>query len=167
PNLTKQAEEAGSFQLSENASSQQAARMLADAGESDQTISVVVQLDKALSDQDRELLNSMAKDIAVLSEMVTSVLNPVESEELESQLVSEDKKTVLIPITVDGSDEDVNEVATEIRDSILPSEMTAYVTGEAIINNDVNKSAQEGLKRTEIITVVLIFGLLLAVSVPL
>jgi RND superfamily putative drug exporter len=94
---------------------------------------------------------------------VTSVLNPVESEEFESQLVSEDKKTVLIPITVDGSDEDVNEVATEIRDSIIPSEMTAYVTGEAIINNDVNKSAQEGLKRTEIITVVLIFGLLLAV----
>ncbi|MGB3260382.1 MMPL family transporter [Paenisporosarcina sp.] len=163
PNLTKQAEEAGSFQLSEEASSQQAARMLADAGESDQTISVVVQLDKALADEDREQLDSMAKEIATLSETVTSVLNPVESEELESQLVSEDKKTVLIPITVDGSDEDVNEVATEIRDSIIPSDLTAYVTGEAIINNDVNKSAQEGLKRTEIITVVLIFGLLLAV----
>ncbi|EPD49478.1 hypothetical protein HMPREF1210_03377 [Paenisporosarcina sp. HGH0030] len=163
PNLTKQAEEAGSIQLSGDASSQQAAKMLADAGESDQTISVVVELDKALRDVDREQLGNMAKKISALSKTVTSVLNPVESDELESQLVSEDKKTVLIPITVDGPDEEVNDVAQEIRDSIIPSDMTAYVTGEAIINNDVNKSAQEGLKRTEIITVVLIFGLLLAV----
>ncbi len=87
----------------------------------------------------------------------------MESEEIEKQLVSEDQQTVLIPITVQGSDEKVNEVADDIRTSIIPTDMKAYVTGEAIINNDVNESAQEGLKRTEIITVVLIFGLLLAV----
>jgi len=163
PNLTKQAEEAGSFQLSEDASSQIAAKMLAEAGESDQTISVVIELNEALTDKVRDQLSSMAKDIESLGNHITSVLNPVENEELEKQLISENKKTVLIPITVDGTDEEVNEVADEIRKSVVPSDMTAYVTGEAIINNDVNNSAQEGLKRTEIITVVLIFGLLLIV----
>lgn len=163
PNLTKQAEEAGSFQLSEEASSEIAGRMLADAGESDQTISVVIELDEALTDDVRDQVSAMAKDIASFGNHVTNVLNPVESEELEKQLVSENKKTVLIPITVDGTDEEVNEVADEVRESVIPSDMTAYVTGEAIINNDVNKSAQEGLKRTEIITVILIFVLLLVV----
>ncbi|WP_075620241.1 MMPL family transporter [Paenisporosarcina indica] len=163
PNLTKQAEEAGSFQLSEDASSQIAAQMLRDADESDQTISVVIELNEALTDNVRDQLSMMAKDIESLGDHVTSVLNPVGNEELEKQLISENKKTVLIPITVDGTDEEVNEVANEVRVSIIPSDMTAYVTGEAIINNDVNKSAQEGLKRTEIITVVLIFGLLLIV----
>lgn len=163
PNLTKQAEEAGSFQLSEDASSQQAARMLESAGESDQTISVVIELDQALSESNREQLNTMVQEIEALGDNVTSVLNPVENEEIESQLVSENGKTVLIPITVDGSDEEVNQIVNDIRSTIIPSDMTAYVTGEAVINNDVNKSAQEGLKRTEIITVILIFGLLLAV----
>jgi len=163
PNLTEQAEKAGSFQLSEDASSQIAAKMLEDAGESDQTISVVIELKEALTDPVREQLSDIAKEIEALGEPVSSVLNPVESEELEKQLVSENMKTVLIPITVSGSDVEVNEVADEVRANVIPSDMTAYVTGEAIISNDVNKSAQEGLKRTEIITVVLIFGLLLIV----
>jgi len=163
PNLTEQAEEAGSFQLSKDASSQIAGQMLANAGESDQTISVVIELEKELTDSVREQLSTIAKDIKALGDPVSSVLNPVESEELEKQLVSENMKTVLIPITVDGTDEQVNEVADEVRKDVIPSDMTAYVTGEAIISNDVNQSAQEGLKKTEIITVVLIFGLLLVV----
>ncbi|KOF10896.1 hypothetical protein AC739_07895 [Planococcus glaciei] len=163
PNLTEQAEEAGSFQLSQDASSQMAATILADADAADQTISLVIPLEKELYEPMRETLAGMAKDIEALGEPVTSVLNPVESADLEEQLVSEDQKTILMPVTVDGTDEEVNAVADEIRETVIPEDMTVYVTGEAIINNDVNISAQEGLKRTEIITVVLIFGLLLAV----
>ena len=163
PNLTEQAEEAGSFQLSEEASSQMAATMLADADAAVQTISLVIPLENELDESMRETLDQMVSEIEALGAPVTDVLNPVENEELEEQLVSDDGQTVLVPITVDGTDEEVNKVADRVRESVLPDEMTAYVTGEAIINNDVNISAQEGLKRTEIITVVLIFGLLLAV----
>ncbi|RNF39176.1 MMPL family transporter [Planococcus salinus] len=163
PNLTEQAEEAGSFQLSEDASSQTAANILADAGAAAQTISLVIPLENELDEPMRETLEQMVSDIEALGDPVTEVLNPVENEELEEQLISEDRQTVLMPITVDGTDEETNEVADQVRESIVPADMTAYITGEAIINNDVNVSAQEGLKRTEIITVVLIFGLLLAV----
>ncbi|MGK7378933.1 MMPL family transporter [Planococcus sp. 1R117A] len=163
PNLTEQAEQAGSFQLSQEASSQKAATILANADAAEQTISLVIPLKSELEGTMRETLTEMASEIEALGEPVTSVLNPVESAELEKQLVSEDQKTVLMPVTVDGTDEEVNAVAADIRESIIPGDLTAYVTGEAIVNNDVNISAQEGLKRTEIITVVLIFGLLLAV----
>ncbi|WKA55199.1 MMPL family transporter [Planococcus shixiaomingii] len=163
PNLTEQAEQAGSFQLSEEASSQLAATILSDADAAEQTISLVIPLESGIDDAERDVFKQMAGDIEALGDPITSVLNPVESKELEEQLISEDKKTVLMPIMVDGTDEEVNEVADEIRSSIIPEDMTAYITGEAIINNDVNISAQEGLKRTEIITVMLIFALLLAV----
>lgn len=163
PNLTEQAEEAGTIQLSDDASSQIASTILSDAGAADQTISLVIPLEQALDETTREQLAAMAADIEALGDPITGVLNPVESEELEEQLISEDQKTVLMPITVDGTMEEVNAVADRVRDTIIPDDLTAYITGEAIIGNDVNISAQEGLKRTEIITVVLIFGLLLAV----
>lgn len=162
PNLTEQAEDAGVIQLSSDDSSQQAADMKAAAGAAAQTISLVIPLEQELDDEKRAELTQLVQDVEALGDPVTEVLNPFESEELEEQLVSEDGKTVLLPITVDGDDAETTAVAEQVRE-LVPSSLTAYVTGEAIISNDVNVSAQEGLKRTEIITVVLIFGLLLAV----
>ncbi|MGE6368089.1 MMPL family transporter [Planococcus kocurii] len=163
PNLTKQAEDAGSFQLSDEASSQLASKILSDADAAEQTISLVIPLESKITDATRQTLEQMVTDIEALGEPITSVLSPVESKELEEQLISEDGQTVLMPIMVDGTNEEVNAVADTIRETIIPKDLTAYITGEAVIGNDVNISAQEGLKRTEIITVVLIFGLLLAV----
>ncbi|MCR8849404.1 MMPL family transporter [Rossellomorea sp. SC111] len=163
PNLTKQAEDAGTFQLPDDAASKKAMEMLNDAGAGDETISVVYSLDEALTDSAKKDIASNVEELKQLGNPVSSVLDPFESEELENQLVSEDEKTVLVPITVDGSQEEVVELADAIKSDILKGQSSVYLTGEAIINNDVNLSAQEGLKRTEIITVVLIFALLLAV----
>ncbi|AQQ54956.1 MMPL family transporter [Planococcus lenghuensis] len=163
PNLTQQAEEAGTFQLSDEAASQRAADILEEAGAADQTISLVLALDGELDEETRSMIETLVNDIEGLEEPITSVLNPVESADLEEQLVSEDGRTVLIPVTIDGTNEEVNAIADEIRSQLIPSDLTAYITGQAIISSDVNASAQEGLERTEIITVVLIFVLLLAV----
>ena len=163
PNLSKQAEDAGTFQLPDDAASKKAMEMLNDAGAGEETISLVYSLDEKLTDSEKKDIASDVDELKELGDPVSSVLDPFESEELEAQLVSEDKKTVLIPITVDGTQEEVVELADSIKSDILKGESSVYLTGEAIINNDVNLSAQEGLKRTEIITVVLIFALLLAV----
>ncbi|MGG4168999.1 MMPL family transporter [Rossellomorea vietnamensis] len=163
PNLTKQAEEAGTFQLPDDAASKKAMEMLNDAGAWEETISLVYSLDEKKTDSTKEDIASNVEELKKLGDPVSSVLDPFESEELEAQLVSKDKKTVLVPITVDGTQEEVVELADSIKSDILKDQSSVYLTGEAIINNDVNLSAQEGLKRTEIITVVLIFALLLAV----
>ena len=163
PNLTEQAEEAGSFQLSDEASSQLANCILEDAVAVGETISLVFELEQELDAGMRESLDQLTSELEAIGSPVASVTNPVENEELEEQLVSEDGQTVLMPITVEGTDEEINEAADEIREAAAMDGATAYLTGKAIINHDVNVSAQEGLKKTEIITVILIFGLLLAV----
>ena len=163
PNLTKQAEDAGTFQLPENADSKVAADILEEAGAGDETISLVFTFDEPISEDSKEKVSSIAEEIAGEGSLIKEVLDPFESEEMSDQLVSDDEKTVLLPITVDGTDVEVNELANHIRQDLIPDNTTAYLTGESIINHDVNESAQKGLERTEIITVVLIFVLLLAV----
>lgn len=163
PDLAKQAEEAGSFQLADDADSQKAADILEKAGASEDTLSLVYDFEKAVSEKDKKAVQATAKEIEDLGKPVTAVMDPFENEEIEDQLVSEDKQTVLVPITVDGSEEAIIELSEKIRSEMLPKDTTVYLTGEAIINNDVNESAQEGLKKTEVITVVLIFALLLIV----
>ncbi|OMP68399.1 MMPL family transporter [Domibacillus epiphyticus] len=163
PNLTEQAEKAGTFQLPDNAASQKASKILEDAGADEEAISLVFSLDNKLNETTRKTIVQAIEKSNELGEPVTGVISPFESEELEKQLVSEDQKTVLVPVTVDGTEDEINELAERIRADILPDDITAYVTGEAIINHDVNSSSQEGLKKTEIITVALIFALLLAV----
>lgn len=163
PNLTEQAEEAGSFQLSEQADSQRAATILEQADVSGQSISLVIELDSPLDGATEQQITDMREEIEGLGDPVTAVLDPFESEELEEQLIAENRQTVLLPVSVEGNDEEVEALAADIREQIVPQDLTVYLTGEAIINQDVNTSAQEGLKKTEIITVILIFGLLLAV----
>ncbi len=163
PNLSKQAEDAGAIQLASDADSQRAADILQEAGASEETISLVIPLKDKVSASDRTDIGQIVTDLEKLDKPVTGVLNPFESEETEGQLVSKDKKTVLVPITVDGSQEEITALAEKIRADVLPNDRTIYLTGESLINADVNKSSQEGLKRTELITVGLIFGLLLIV----
>nr|WP_246602503.1 MMPL family transporter [Sporosarcina aquimarina] len=163
PDLAKQAEDAGSFQLLDSADSQKAAKMLEAAGEAEETLSLVYPLEKAADEVKKKEISATVKEIKDLSKTVTEVLDPFESEEMEDQLVSEDKKTVLVPITVDGTQDEIITLADQIKTEVLPKDQTIYMTGEAIINDDVNESAQEGLKKTELITVVLIFALLLIV----
>ncbi|WP_047375203.1 MMPL family transporter [Exiguobacterium sp. ZOR0005] len=162
PNLTKQAEQAGSFQLSEDMDSQRAQDILNAAGKSDKTISLVYEFD-SLGEAERTDISRVIRDIETRDDVVKDVLDPFENEETEAQLVSEDARIVLVPITVEGSSEAINAFADDVRANVLPEDETVYITGEEIINNDVNLSAQEGLKKTEIITVVLIFSLLLLV----
>ncbi len=163
PNLTQQAEEAGNLQLPEGTDSQKAAAILEKAGADADTISLVFTLDEPVDQDVKQSIASTVDQLKNLEGSITNVVAPFETKEATDQLVSQDEKTILIPITVDGTDKEINELADHIKSNILSGEHTVYITGEAIINQDVNESSQEGLERTEIITVVLIFVLLLAV----
>ena len=163
PNLTKQAEDAGNLQLPDDADSQKAADILNNAGASDETISLVFDLDQTVDDQSKEKIKQVVTKLEKMKAPLKDVINPFQSKETEDQLVSEDKKTILVPVTVDGTDEEINALADRIDSTILPDDLHAYITGQSIINQDVNESSQKGLERTEIITIVLIFVLLLAV----
>ncbi|WP_409304907.1 MMPL family transporter [Peribacillus sp. SCS-155] len=162
PNLTKLANEKGQTQLPDSASSSRAAQILKDAGLDDNTISVVLTLDKALNNDTEKQLQDVITDMKDIKG-VQGITTPLsQDEKIRDQLMSKDRKTILIPVTVTGSDEQVEKIADEIYEAV-PDNIIAYVTGSSLINQDFGHSSEEGLKKTELITIVLILGLLLLV----
>ncbi|MEH7517265.1 MMPL family transporter [Priestia megaterium] len=162
PNLTKLASEKGQSQLPDDAVSSRASQILKNAGEDSNTISMVIKLDNAL-DKDTEKQIQKIIDKTEKIKGVKDVTTPLtDDQDVRNQLMSKDKKTVLVPVTVSGSDEKVEKIANQIYDNV-PKDITAYVTGASLINQDFAHSSEEGLKKTEFITIFLILGLLLLV----
>ncbi|MCY8997109.1 MMPL family transporter [Bacillus inaquosorum] len=162
PNLTELANQKGQAQLPDDAVSERANTILKQAGEDNNSISVVFTLDHALKKETEDQLRTMVDKIKKI-DGVEEVTSPLTAEkEVKDQLISKDKKTVLIPVTITGSDKKAEKIADDIY-KIVPNDLTAYITGASLINQDFAHSSEEGLKKTEVITVCLIIGLLLIV----
>ncbi|KIN35856.1 hypothetical protein B4073_0545 [Bacillus subtilis] len=162
PNLTELANQKGQAQLPADAVSERANAILKQAGEDNNSISVVFTLDNALKKETENQLRIMIDKIKKI-DGVEEVTSPLSAEkEVKDQLMSKDKKTVLMPVTITGSDKKAEKIADEIY-QIVPDDLTAYITGASLINQDFAHSSEEGLKKTEVITVCLIIGLLLIV----
>ncbi|MBY8911477.1 MMPL family transporter [Bacillus sp. YC2] len=162
PNLTKLASQEGQFQLPADAVSQKASTLLKQGGENDRSISVVITLDHALQKDDQKKIRELADNIKKING-VEGVTSPLSSDkDIRDQLISKDQKTVLIPVNVTGSDKQAENIADHIY-QIMPDRMKANITGASLINQDFAHSSEAGLKKTELITVFLILGLLLLV----
>lgn len=118
-----------------------------------------------LTDQDR---SEIEKGIAALQEQkeaigITEMITHLDEPELEEQLVSEDGKTVLAMVTVDHRGRVASEVIEALYAPLSGLAVEHYYTGDWIITEDVIKSSEEGLRRTEVITVIFILIILLIV----
>ncbi|MED4722119.1 MMPL family transporter [Bacillus atrophaeus] len=162
PNLTELANQKGQSQLPADSVSERANAILKRAGENNNSISVVFTLDHALKKDTEDQLRKMIGKIKKI-DGVEEVMSPLTDEkEVKDQLISKDKKTVLSPVTITGSDKKAEKIADDIY-KIVPDDLTAYITGASLINQDFGHSSEDGLKKTEVITVCLIIGLLLIV----
>ncbi|MFN2746405.1 MULTISPECIES: MMPL family transporter [unclassified Bacillus (in: firmicutes)] len=162
PNLTELANEKGQAQLPADSISERAKDILKSAGENNNTVSVVFALDHALKKNEKENMQEFIDQIQKI-DGVEGVTSPLSGDkQIRDQLMSKDRKTVLIPVTVTGSDQQVEKMADRMY-QMVPDDMTAYITGASLINQDFAHSSEEGLKKTEVITVILIIGLLLVV----
>lgn len=145
PNLTELANQKGQVQLPNDSVSEQAKEILKNAGENNNTISVVFTLDHAFKKDEKQNMHDVADQIKKI-EGVKGVTSPFSGDkEIQDQLISKDKKTVLIPVTVTGSDKQVEKIADRIY-QIVPDDLTAYITGASLINQDFAHSSEEGLK---------------------
>lgn len=162
PNLTELANQKGQAQLPADAVSERANAILKQAGEDNNSLSIVITLDHALKKETEDQLETMIDKVKKI-DGVEEVTSPLTAEkEVKDQLISKDKKTILIPVTITGSDKKAERIADDIY-KIVPNDLTAYITGASLINQDFAHSSEEGLKKTEVITVCLIIGLLLIV----
>ena len=161
PNLAQLAADKGEIIPPKDTTSQQYKQILKDVNADSNSISAVVQLDNKLDKQDEKKLKSYITKIENVNG-VKSVISPFDNAAIEAKLVSNDKKSIMIPIET-SADKDKSLAASKDIDNIDHSFKGSYLTGTNNIQDQINTSINEGLKTTEVITVILILGILFLV----
>ncbi|HEY4600046.1 MAG TPA: MMPL family transporter [Cerasibacillus sp.] len=169
PNLQELVREKGQITAPEDAPSQQANELLAQMTEDsdgDTSSAVLVFHDKkGLSQTD---IQAVEKAIDRLQEnedslAISNILDFRKHKEIESQTVSEDGTTIIVPFHVSFSDQEIEQSQSAIYKTLEDIKVDHYLTGEDYINQDIITNSEEGLRKTEIITVGLILVILFIV----
>lgn len=170
PNFNDLVRDKGELTVPDNYSSSYAAQLLKEMkGESDTAsntqIAVVFHNPQGLTSTDTAAIKEAieALDEKQVDLGISSVTSHFFMEELEEQMVSADGKTILAALDVDINDRDISDIKAALTQTIDPFTANYYLTGEALINEDNIISAQEGLKKTEFITIGFILLVLLLV----
>ncbi|WP_099221432.1 MMPL family transporter [Listeria costaricensis] len=94
---------------------------------------------------------------------VTEVLDGFNQPELKDKFISKDGKTVIAALTVDAGDTPVDDIRNDLDKKMQIKGVDSYLTGNALINEDVIQGSEDGLHKTEGITVVFILVVLFLV----
>ncbi|MGN7298263.1 MMPL family transporter [Ferdinandcohnia sp. SAFN-114] len=170
PNMGDLVREKGQITVPDEYSSSIAGQILNDAqtqeGGGDETqVALVFHDKKKLTDDE---IKEAEKAIRLLEEKkdeigITEILTHFNEETLKEQLVSEDGKAILASVTVSWNDREPKELSDALYQAIKDVKVDHYYTSEWLISEDLVTSSQEGLKKTEGITVVFILVVLLLV----
>jgi putative drug exporter of the RND superfamily len=166
PNMAELVREKGEIKVPEGYSSSLAGEIMDEASdESGSQVALIFHNDKKLSENE---IKEAEKAIQLLEENkeqlgITQILSHFTEESLKDQLVSEDGKSILASVTVDLKNREAEEVSDALYETIEKVDVDHYYTSGWMISEDLMKSSEEGLKKTEGITLVFILGVLLLV----
>ena len=170
PNMEGLVREKGQITVPEGYSSTIADKILRDVQSSENKGShlqtaLVFHSDKKLTKEDfsnaEKAVNQLEKNKKKLG--ITDILTHFNQEELKDQLVSEDGKTILVSLKVTANGREAKDITGDLYDAINDVKLDHYYTGSWVINEDLVTNSQEGLKKTEGITVGFILIVLLLV----
>jgi putative drug exporter of the RND superfamily len=94
---------------------------------------------------------------------ISGIITHFNEESLKEQLVSKDGKSILASVEVDFKDRVATEVSDDLYEAIKDVKVEHYYTSGWLISEDLMKSSEEGLKKTEGITLVFILAVLFLV----
>ncbi|UOE75618.1 MMPL family transporter [Parageobacillus thermoglucosidasius] len=94
---------------------------------------------------------------------ITEIISPFAEKELKDQLVSKDGTTILTSVKLERNGRSAKAISKALYKAIDDISVEHYYTGGWLVDEDVVVSSQEGLKKTEGITVVFILVVLLIV----
>lgn len=166
PNMAELVREKGEITVPDGYSSTLAGEIMNEVKDEDSSqVALVFHNDKKLTTEE---INEAEKAIKQLEENkeelgITEILSHFTEETLEEQLVSEDGKSILASVSVDFKDRTAEEVSKDLYAAIEDVNVDHYYTSGWMISEDLMKSSEEGLKKTEGITLVFILGVLLLV----
>ncbi|HET7628624.1 MAG TPA: MMPL family transporter [Bacillales bacterium] len=118
-----------------------------------------------LSQQD---LNEVEHAVALLKRKksslgITSIQDPINQSGLRDKLVSEDETTLIAMVRVQFEGRSMQQEKQLLYDALKGVTVDHYVTGNWVIQDDYMESTQEGLHRTEWLTLIFILLVLLLV----
>lgn len=169
PNMGELVSEKGQISVPEGYSSSLAEEILNEVQEQESvgdeiTAALVFHNEKKLTNDE---MKEAEKAIRLLEENkeldVTNILTHFNEKALEEQLVSNDGKTILASVSINRNDREGKEISDLLYETIEDVNVEHYYTSGWMIDEDVMTSSQEGLKKTEGITVVFILAVLLLV----
>lgn len=170
PNIANLVREKGKISAPSTYSSSEASRLIDEIQNQksigDQsTVALVFHDDKKLTNKEiTEAKRAVAKLEKNKKQLgITEILHPFTDKTLEDQLVAKDGKTILVSLSVSWNDREEKELATLLYEEIKEFDVEHYYTSSWMIDLDLTKSSEEGLKKTEGITVVFILTVLLIV----
>ncbi|WP_368907323.1 MMPL family transporter, partial [Bacillus wiedmannii] len=94
---------------------------------------------------------------------IKEVVSHLDNKDLEKQLVSKDNTTILTQISIDKKHGEISKVANNLHKKVQTKGVKTYLTGSDLIAGDFLKSSQEGVKTTEVISIIFILIVLIIV----
>lgn len=170
PNMADLVREKGQITVPEGFSSTLAGEIMSnvqkqEGGGDDTQVALVFHDDKKLTQADVDEAEKAIRELEAKEDElgITEILTHFNEDSLKEQLVSEDGKSILAQVTLNWNDREPAEVSEAIYKAIEDINVDHYYTSEWLINEDLMNSSEEGLKKTEGITVVFILGVLFLV----
>ena len=170
PNMDKLVKEKGQITIPNTEQSSIADKMIKEmdkeGAEKYEIIAVFNSGDKnALTNEQKEeiekTINALQNEKEKLG--IKEVVSHLDNKDLEKQLVSKDNTTILTQISVDKKHGEISKVAEELHKKVKPKGVKTYLTGSGLIGDDFLKSSQEGVKKTEVISIIFILVVLIIV----
>ncbi|MFC7371874.1 efflux RND transporter permease subunit [Fictibacillus iocasae] len=170
PNMVDLVREKGQINVPDGYSSSYASQLLDEMSEQDKSddgsqVALVFHEKDKLNSTDMEAIQSGIDKLQSEKEKlgITSVVTHFTEKDLKEQLVSKDGKTVLALVSVTANDRSASEISDALYGAIDDVKVDHYYTSSWMIDEDVVMSSQEGLKKTEYITLVFILAVLFIV----
>ncbi|WP_283621228.1 MMPL family transporter [Limosilactobacillus avium] len=94
---------------------------------------------------------------------IKAILGPNDNAATRKQLISKDQTTQLVQLNVSKKHGTLQKINKQLSSAVKTDGVKTYVTGADILNDDFSGAVQKGIKKTEVISVIFIFVVLLLV----
>ncbi|WLR41367.1 MMPL family transporter [Bacillus carboniphilus] len=161
--------EKGQLEVPEGYLSSKAAELYEDLNEGEEgyrNFVIVFHDEDSFSDQDLSQMETALNHIQENQEdyQFSDIISVFDYPDLEERLLSEDHTTLIVPLSAQFNEREVKDVREILNSELkIVDSVDYYYTGSPFIDDDNITSAQEGVQKTEGITIAIIILILLIV----
>lgn len=170
PSMTELVREKGQLSVPDGYSSTQAAAMLkemnaAQSGEHLVQSAMVFYASNGLGEEGKNKVQEAVTKLKSKRDdlSIDTIMNPFDEPTLADKMISKDGKTMMVSISSDMDKLPVSEMRSKVHEALGDIGVEYYLTGNELINEDTIQGSEDGLKKTEYITIIFILVILFAV----